>query len=59
MELKYNDILNAFVPSKIISKPEQFSGRVKYINNIIRALLSEGANIAIIGDRGIGESSMA
>lgn len=59
MELKYNDILNAFVPSKIISKPEQFSGRVKYINNIIRALLSEGANIAIIGDRGIGKSSMA
>lgn len=53
------DTENAFQPAKEISDIERFAGRQKPINDSFLALLSEGANIAIVGNRGIGKTSLA
>jgi hypothetical protein len=52
-------INNAFIPAKEITDSEKFSGRKDYVNDAYNALLSEGTNIAIVGNRGIGKSSLA
>jgi len=53
------EIENAFLPAKEISDPERFAGRKKEVENLAYALISEGTNIAIIGNRGIGKSSLS
>jgi len=53
------EIENAFLPAKEIADPERFAGRKEEVENLAFALISEGTNIAIIGNRGIGKSSLA
>jgi len=50
---------NAFFPAKEITDAERFAGRVKPVEDCYYALISEGTNIAIIGNRGIGKSSLS
>ncbi len=52
-------INNAFLPAKEITEIEKFSGRKDFVYEAYNALLSEGTNIAIVGNRGIGKSSLA
>ena len=58
-ELSITQIENAFVPAKEIYDAEKFAGREDLIKNSYFALLSEGTNIAVFGNRGIGKSSLA
>lgn len=50
---------NAFLPAKEISDPLKFAGREEYVRDAYLSLLADGTNIAIIGNRGIGKSSLA
>jgi len=52
-------IENAFLPSKEIDTAEKFAGRRKQVEQAYLALYAAGANITIIGNRGIGKSSLA
>lgn len=54
-----SNIENAFLPAKEIDSAERFSGRKTAIEDCYYALLSNGTNIAIVGNRGIGKSSLA
>jgi ABC-type dipeptide/oligopeptide/nickel transport system ATPase component len=58
-QITLTQINNAFLPAKEITDTEKFSGRKEYINEAYNALLSDGTNIAIVGNRGIGKSSLA
>lgn len=58
-QITLKEINNAFLPAKEITEVEKFSGRKKYVEEAYHSLLSEGANIAIVGNRGIGKSSLA
>ncbi|MGH7117786.1 MAG: hypothetical protein ACREFP_02110 [Acetobacteraceae bacterium] len=53
------EIENAFQPAKEISNIERFAGRAKPVSDAFLALMVEGANIAIVGNRGIGKTSLA
>jgi Cdc6-like AAA superfamily ATPase len=50
---------NAFLPSKEITDSERFSGRETAVSDAYYALIAEGSNIAIVGNRGIGKTSLA
>ncbi|WP_291862609.1 ATP-binding protein [Marinilabilia sp.] len=52
-------ISNAFIPAREIDDSEKFAGRSSYIQNAFFALNSKGNNIAIVGARGIGKSSLS
>ncbi|MBD5780828.1 hypothetical protein IEN85_15110 [Pelagicoccus sp. NFK12] len=52
-------IENAFSPAKEIDDPQRFAGRKKFVEDSYYALISEGTNIAVIGNRGIGKTSLA
>src|SRR5438552_19007322 len=52
-------IENAFLPAREITDPARFAGPAPQIEQSYLALVSEGANIAIVGNRGIGKSSLA
>jgi hypothetical protein len=52
-------IENAFLPAREITDPARFAGRAPQIEQSYLALVTEGANIAIVGNRGIGQSSLA
>lgn len=54
-----SQIANAFVPAMEISDVKLFAGRQSQIKDALFALNSYGSNIAIIGGRGIGKSSLA
>lgn len=54
-----SQIENAFLPAKEIDTPDRFAGRKEHVQNLTLALLSSGTNIAIVGNRGIGKSSLA
>jgi len=59
-EVQLGEILNRhFTPSEEIRTPDRLFGREKYLKQIARALNSEGRNIFIFGDRGIGKTSVA
>lgn len=58
-EVTVEQIENAFIPAKEISDPNKFAGRGQKIRDCYLALISEGTNLAIIGSRGIGKSSLA
>lgn len=52
-------IENAFQPAREIIDAVRFAGRKQAVSDAYYALLSEGANIAIVGNRGIGKTSLA
>lgn len=54
-----SQIENAFQPAKEIDAPDRFAGRRQAIQDCYLALVANGANIAIVGNRGIGKSSLA
>lgn len=54
-----SDIENAFQPAKEIDAPDRFAGRRDAVKACYYSLLTDGANMAIVGNRGIGKSSLA
>lgn len=58
-QITLQQINNAFLPAKEIVDSQKFTGRKEYVNEAYQSLLSEGTNIAIVGNRGIGKSSLA
>jgi ATPase subunit of ABC transporter with duplicated ATPase domains len=52
-------IENAFRPAKEIDAPERFAGRKEAVQQAYYGLISEGSHIAIVGNRGIGKTSLA
>jgi len=58
-QITISQIANAFVPAKEINDAKLFAGRQAQVNDALFALNTDGSNIAIIGGRGIGKSSLA
>lgn len=58
-KVSIKEIVNAFTPAKEISDAEKFAGRKEYVNDAFYGLITDGANLAIVGGRGIGKSSLA
>lgn len=58
-QITLSQINNAFLPAKEITDAKRFAGRKDYVQEAYTSLLSEGTNIAIVGNRGIGKSSLA
>jgi len=54
-----SEIENAFQPAQEADDPTRFSGRKEAVHDCYYGLLTRGANIAIVGNRGIGKSSLA
>lgn len=54
-----SEIENAFQPAKEIDAPTRFAGRHMAVRDCYYSLIAEGANLAIVGNRGIGKSSLA
>lgn len=57
--LKLRDVENAFQPAQEIDNAKRFSGRRDAVENSYLGLMSDGSNIAIVGNRGIGKTSLA
>jgi Cdc6-like AAA superfamily ATPase len=53
------DIENAFQPAKEVRTPDRFAGREDAVEEAYYGLLTGGSNIAIVGNRGIGKTSLA
>lgn len=58
-QVTLTQINNAFLPAREITDTERFEGRKEYVSEAYNSLLSDGTNIAIVGNRGIGKSSLA
>lgn len=56
---KITQVENALLPAREITEYDRFAGRQKPVEDCYYALISEGTNIAIIGNRGIGKSSLS
>jgi len=54
-----SQIENAFRPAKEIDAPERFAGRKDAVMQAYYGLIGEGTHIAIVGNRGIGKTSLA
>lgn len=54
-----SQIENAFLPAKEISDAERFAGRESAVKDAYYSLIAEGSNIAIVGNRGIGKTSLS
>jgi len=50
---------NVFTPSKAITSPEHLFGRSKQLDQIARAFASDGKQVFIYGERGVGKTSLA
>lgn len=59
MKAKLADVENAFQPAREIDAAERFAGRRQAVTDAYYALVGEGTNIAIVGNRGIGKTSLA
>lgn len=59
MALNMQQVENAFLPSKEITDAKRFSGRKDLILNLYQSAISSGNNIAIIGNRGVGKTSLS
>lgn len=57
--INVNEVENAFLPAKEITDAERFSGREGAITDAYYSLVAEGSNMAIVGNRGIGKTSLA
>lgn len=53
------DILNVFTPALAIGDPARFAGRQAQLDAVAIALQSQGTQIVIYGNRGVGKSSLA
>ena len=53
------DLQNVFTPAAAIEDSDRFSGRQEQLDKISMALQSEGTQIVIYGNRGVGKSSLA
>lgn len=53
------DIRNVFTPALAIGDPARFAGRQAQLDHVAEALQSEGTQIVIFGNRGVGKSSLA
>jgi energy-coupling factor transporter ATP-binding protein EcfA2 len=53
------EIENAFQPAREIDSAERFAGRRQAILDGYYALIGEGTNLAVVGNRGIGKTSYA
>jgi Cdc6-like AAA superfamily ATPase len=53
------DIMNVFTPALAIGDPARFAGRQEQLDSVSMALQSEGTQIVIYGNRGVGKSSLA
>ena len=54
-----SQIENAFQPAKEISTSERFAGRKDAVADAYYGLIADGAHMAIVGNRGIGKTSLA
>ena len=52
-------IENAFQPAKEVDTAERFAGRRDSVSDAYYGLIARGAHIAIVGNRGIGKTSLA
>src|SRR5262249_8362600 len=52
-------IENAFQPAKEADTADRFAGRKGMVSEAYYGLISEGAHVAIVGNRGIGKTSLA
>ena len=53
------EIENAFQPAKEVSSATRFAGRKDAVSEAYYALIASGAHIAIVGNRGIGKTSLS
>jgi hypothetical protein len=53
------EIENAFQPAREIDTADKFAGREQAVSDAYYALLGDGTNIAVVGNRGIGKTSLA
>lgn len=53
------DLQNVFTPAAAIEDSERFSGRQEQLDKVSLALQSDGTQIVIYGNRGVGKSSLA
>jgi Cdc6-like AAA superfamily ATPase len=58
-KLSREQIENAFLPAREITDPSRFAGRRRQLEDSYLALLTQGANIALVGNRGMGKTSLA
>lgn len=58
-KLTVEQVENAFLPAREILEPERFAGRADLIKQAYLGLVSQGTNLAILGNRGVGKSSLA
>jgi len=59
MTVSLQEIENAFQPAREISIATRFAGRRAQVEDAYYGLIAEGANLAIVGNRGVGKSSLA
>lgn len=57
--LTFNQVENAFQPSKEIDNSAKFVGRIEKVKESYLGLISAGSHLAVIGNRGIGKTSLA
>jgi len=53
------DIENAFQPAREIDAANRFAGRRQAVLDAFYALVGQGTNVAVVGNRGIGKTSLA
>ena len=53
------DVENAFQPAKEVNSATRFAGRKDAVSEAYYALIANGAHIAIVGNRGIGKTSLS
>jgi len=58
-KLTLDQVENAFLPAREITDPERFAGRKEQVEQSHLGLITDGANLAILGNRGVGKSSLA
>jgi Cdc6-like AAA superfamily ATPase len=58
-EPSISEVENAFLPAKEILYADRFAGRKNAVEEAYLGLISAGSNLAIVGNRGIGKTSLA
>lgn len=58
-KLTIHQVENAFQPAKEAEDPDRFAGRSESVKDCFYGLITDGSNIAIVGNRGIGKTSLA
>lgn len=58
-KISLEQVENAFLPAKEIIDPVRFAGRRTQVEQCYLGLLAEGTNLAVLGNRGVGKSSLA